>query len=68
MNQLQQNPDLAGFILCLALEAVLLFVAWALCVMSGHDREKMDKAVQDEWKKYEQRKKAMIRRKAGECE
>jgi hypothetical protein len=45
------HPALGGFVLCLAVEAVVLFVAWALCAMAGRENEKMEAALKAEWDK-----------------
>jgi hypothetical protein len=45
------NPMLKGFVLCLAVEVVLLLVAWALCAMAGNADEKMEAALKAEWDK-----------------
>jgi hypothetical protein len=45
------NPMLKGFILCLALEVVVMLVAWALCAMAGRENEKMESALKAEWDK-----------------
>ena len=42
------NPMLKGFILCFALQAVVLLVAWALCAIGADADERMEAAYRAE--------------------